>query len=148
MAKQASKGMERFEYGETQEVLRTSAKKFLGANFGTERVRELCSAGTGFDEKDWNEMSALGWHGLLIPENMGGVGLGIYELGILLEEQGYHQLAALGFRPDYFAVRRALDLGQVGPSDKDLRVLVAARLGKARLIDNLPAVRDTDVRAN
>ena len=65
-----------------------------------------------------------------------------------IEEQGYHQLAALGFRPDYFAVRRALDLGQVGPSDKDLRVLVAARLGKARLIDNLPAVRDTDVRAN
>ena len=86
--------MERFEYGETQEVLRTSAKKFLGANFGTERVRELCSAGTGFDEKDWNEMSALGWHGLLIPENMGGVGLGVYELGILLEEQGYHLMVA------------------------------------------------------
>lgn len=65
-----------------------------------------------------------------------------------IEERGYHQLAALGFKPDYFAVRRALDLAPAGPEDKDLRVLVAARLGKARLIDNLSAFRGKDVIAN
>ena len=92
--KAAPKGVERIEYGEDQEVLRTSAKKFLNANFGTERVRELCAEGSGFSEKDWKEMAGLGWHGLLIPEELGGVGLGVYELGILLEEQGYSLMVA------------------------------------------------------
>ncbi|MEJ1965244.1 MAG: pantoate--beta-alanine ligase [Gammaproteobacteria bacterium] len=43
-----------------------------------------------------------------------------------------------GFRPDYFTVRDAKTLtAPVGPEARHLVVLVAARLGKARLIDNL-----------
>lgn len=66
----------------------------------------------------------------------------------VIEQYGYHRLAELGFRPDYFVVRRALDLGPVRPQDNDLRVIVAARLGKARLIDNLAAIRAADVMVN
>ena len=33
-------------------------------------------------------MADLGWHGLLIPEEHGGVGLELFELGVLLEEMG------------------------------------------------------------
>lgn len=42
-----------------------------------------------------------------------------------------------GFTPDYFEVRRADDLLPAGPEDRDLRLLAAAKLGRARLIDNL-----------
>ncbi len=42
-----------------------------------------------------------------------------------------------GFRPDYFSVRRAQDLAPAAPGDTDLVLLAAARLGKARLIDNV-----------
>jgi pantoate--beta-alanine ligase len=42
-----------------------------------------------------------------------------------------------GFRPDYFEVRRASDLAEVGADDRDLVILAAARLGRARLIDNV-----------
>lgn len=45
-------------------------------------------------------------------------------------------LTAAGFKVDYVAVRRA-DLQPVAPTDRDLVVLVAARLGRTRLIDNL-----------
>jgi len=48
-------------------------------------------------------------------------------------------LAALweeGFKPDYFEIRRAADLGEAGEADRQLVILVAARLGRARLIDN------------
>lgn len=48
-------------------------------------------------------------------------------------------LAALweeGFKPDYFEIRRASDLAEPGEADKQLVILVAARLGRARLIDN------------
>jgi len=58
-----------------------------------------------------------------------------------LEREGAESLARAGFRVDYFSVRRAEDLLAPGPGDRDLVVLAAARLGRARLIDNLRASR-------
>lgn len=46
-------------------------------------------------------------------------------------------LEAAGFRPDYVEVRRASDLAEPEEGDTELVVLAAARLGKARLIDNV-----------
>ncbi|MBL8259140.1 MAG: pantoate--beta-alanine ligase [Candidatus Competibacteraceae bacterium] len=55
-----------------------------------------------------------------------------------LAEEAKARLAAAGFRPDYFEIRRARDLQPpAGEQDEDLRILAAAWLGKARLIDNL-----------
>ena len=50
------------------------------------------------------------------------------------------RLAAAGFRPDYFEIRRADDLQPPAAADRELRILVAAWLGRARLIDNFPVV--------
>ena len=50
-------------------------------------------------------------------------------------------IAAAGLRPDYVSVRRAADLALPGLADRDLVVLAAAYLGRARLIDNLRVVR-------
>jgi pantoate--beta-alanine ligase len=54
-----------------------------------------------------------------------------------IEEQGLAALVEAGMRPDYFAVRDALSLEVPGADSRDLIVLAAARLGRARLIDNL-----------
>ena len=56
---------------------------------------------------------------------------------LAIESAGWQSLAAGGFRPDYFAVRNATELQAPGPDPRELVVLVAARLGRARLIDNL-----------
>jgi pantoate--beta-alanine ligase len=53
-----------------------------------------------------------------------------------LEAAAMEVLAAAGFRPDYVSIRRAADLGEPGAGDSALRVLAAAWLGAARLIDN------------
>jgi pantoate--beta-alanine ligase len=50
-------------------------------------------------------------------------------------------LAAAGWAVDYVAVRRRTDLAPPSPSDRELVVLGAARLGKTRLIDNLELSR-------
>jgi len=55
-----------------------------------------------------------------------------------LEQQARSELTAAGLRPDYVSIRRAGDLALPGPADRQLRVLAAAYLGQARLIDNLP----------
>jgi pantoate--beta-alanine ligase len=54
-----------------------------------------------------------------------------------IERQGMEMLRAAGFRPDYFEVRMAKTLERPRGQDIDVVVLTAARLGRARLIDNL-----------
>lgn len=58
-----------------------------------------------------------------------------------LERQAAEELNANGLRSDYFAVRRAADLGMPDPDEKALVILAAAYLGRARLIDNLEVSR-------
>ena len=54
-----------------------------------------------------------------------------------LEKVGRSRLVEAGFEVDYFAIRRALNLEPPNRDCDDLVVLAAARLGKARLIDNI-----------
>ena len=54
-----------------------------------------------------------------------------------LVAQGITLLEKNGFQPEYVAIRRAEDLAPPQVIDYQLRILAAAWLGKARLIDNL-----------
>ncbi|MEE8527193.1 MAG: pantoate--beta-alanine ligase, partial [Gammaproteobacteria bacterium] len=58
-----------------------------------------------------------------------------------LEREAMTQLQTAGFRPDYFAVRDAETLEQPTSDTAELRILAAAWLGKARLIDNVGVSR-------
>lgn len=55
-----------------------------------------------------------------------------------LEQQATADLNRAGFRTEYVALRRALDLQPPAADDKQLVLLVAAHLGRTRLIDNIP----------
>jgi len=54
-----------------------------------------------------------------------------------IERNALQALVSGGFRPDYFSVRRADDLSTPQADTRHFVVLTAARLGRARLIDNL-----------
>lgn len=54
-----------------------------------------------------------------------------------IENEAQKALSAVGFTPDYFTIRRQDDLSEATTDDKALVILAAAKLGKARLIDNL-----------
>jgi len=64
-----------------------------------------------------------------------------------IERAGYDALQQAGFRPDYFSVRDAQTLDELPPgrspgpvaAPDGLVVLTAARIGRARLIDNVRA---------
>lgn len=54
-----------------------------------------------------------------------------------LEQAGFGSLQRAGFRPDYFSIRNAATLGEPPVSAGSVVILAAARIGRARLIDNV-----------
>ncbi len=56
-----------------------------------------------------------------------------------IQKEGMHALEVAGFSPDYVAVRQANDLQPPREASRELVILAAAYLGKARLIDNVRA---------
>jgi pantoate--beta-alanine ligase len=58
-----------------------------------------------------------------------------------MERAGVQALESAGLRPDYFAIRQAHDLSAPRPDTRHFVALTAARLGKARLIDNVQVRR-------
>ena len=53
-----------------------------------DKVRSLLDDETGYDPAIWNEMVELGWTGIAIPEDFGGIGLGMGEVVPLVEYMG------------------------------------------------------------
>ena len=43
---------------------------------------------TGFSRALWKEMAEMGWVGIPFPEELGGAGMGLAELGVVLEQSG------------------------------------------------------------
>jgi alkylation response protein AidB-like acyl-CoA dehydrogenase len=79
-----------FGFNEEQELLRSQARDFLDRECGSARVRELMATEDGYDERMWRRMVELGWTAIPFPEQYGGLGLGIVDLVVVLEEMGRH----------------------------------------------------------
>lgn len=75
---------------EEQEFLARTAREFVSGRSSLRRVRELRDRGDadGFSRELWREMAALGWLGIVIPEDLGGAGLGYLDQMVVLEEMG------------------------------------------------------------
>ena len=84
----SSKSSAPIVFGKEQAMLHDIAKKFFAEKWSVEAVRERLEVQDSFDQALWDEMTDLGWHGLAIPENYGGLGLGLTELVALVEPMG------------------------------------------------------------
>lgn len=77
-----------FAFTEDQDLIRESARGWLGEFAGPAHARKVMATVEGYDRALWQEAVALGWTGLIVPEDQGGLGLGFVELAILMEEMG------------------------------------------------------------
>jgi alkylation response protein AidB-like acyl-CoA dehydrogenase len=77
-----------FGLNESQEILRESARKFFAGECPIAEVRRLMETDTAFDANLWSKLAAQGYTGIIFAEEFGGVGLGIVELILLMEEAG------------------------------------------------------------
>ncbi len=77
-----------FAFTDEQNELRSTAARFLEEKSSSEKVRELMETESGFEEATWKQIGDLGWLGMAIPEEYGGVGFGAVETMVLMEEMG------------------------------------------------------------
>ncbi len=99
-----------FDFSDDQKFLRDEARKFLEAQCTMAQVREVLDD----DEKShnagvWKQIVEMGWLGAAIPEEYGGLGLGMLELCVIAEELG-RVLAPVPFGSSAFFFAEALKL--------------------------------------
>jgi len=69
-------------------MIRDSAASLIASTGGLQRVRSLRFGEPGFDPAVYRQMAESGWIGLLVPEEKGGLGLGMTEFAVICEEMG------------------------------------------------------------
>lgn len=100
-----------FDFSDDQKFLRDEARKFLGAECTTAHVREvLDDDSVSHHAGVWARIVEMGWLGAAIPEEDGGLGLGMLELCVLAEEMG-RALAPVPFASTAYFFTEALKLG-------------------------------------
>ncbi len=77
-----------FGFNEEQELLRSTARKFLENECPSEVVRTLMDTPEGMTPALWGKLAEQGWLGLITPEAYDGMGLGLVDLVVLMEEMG------------------------------------------------------------
>lgn len=81
---------------EEQRHIADSAADFLSDASAMPGVRLISESDSGVDRELWRRMAELGWCGVHLPEEAGGLGLGCVEL-VLLQEQMGRRLACVPF---------------------------------------------------
>jgi alkylation response protein AidB-like acyl-CoA dehydrogenase len=77
-----------FTFSSDQEALRAAVRSFLENEAGPAYVRAMADDERGFTDAMWARVSEMGWPGLLVPEAHGGLGLGLVDMVVVMEEMG------------------------------------------------------------
>ncbi len=83
-----------FAFTEEQDELRHMVREMLTDLSPETEVRRLMETDEGWDRQVWSQFAATGLLGLAVPEEFGGAGCGLAELGVVLEEAGRSLLCA------------------------------------------------------
>ena len=75
---------------EDQLMFRDAAKRFAAERAPVSQLRKLRddADNDGFSRALWKEMADMGWAGVLVPEEYGGVGFGLVGAGLIATEVG------------------------------------------------------------
>jgi len=118
-----------FDFTREQKLIRDSASEFLKAECPKDLVRELEESEDGYSPELWQKITELGWIGLNIPEDYGGMGMDFLDLVIVLEETGYNLLPG----PFFSTVLGAFPIIYGGTEEQKNKYLPEISEGKLKL---------------
>ncbi|MEX3958951.1 acyl-CoA dehydrogenase family protein [Trinickia sp. EG282A] len=77
-----------FNFSEEQSMLKDGVGRYLQQEYGFEARRRIAASEEGFSRERWRDYAELGWLGLTLPEDVGGLGCSFVEMAILMEAFG------------------------------------------------------------
>ena len=129
-----------FTFSADQDALRDTVRGFLANEASDGYVRAMADDERGFTDDMWQRMAEMGWPGLLVPETHGGLGLGLVDMVVVMEEMG-----RLPFPGPFFssAVLATLAPGISTPTSSCPRSHRARCAGRSRSRSRATAIRST-----
>ena len=119
---------------EEETMLAESARGFLDADAPVSKLRALRDEGRTHDPALWAQMAAMGWCGVLVPEDNGGVDMGHAAAGIIAHELG-KTLAVSPFLSTAVMAATALKQVDSAASAERLSAIAEGRLTYALALD-------------
>ena len=116
-------------FTETQEILKKMARDFLTTECPKTLVRKLEESKEGYSPEVWKKMAELGWMGLIMPEEYGGMGYTFQDLIVLLEEIGRNILPG----PLIATITSAFPILEAGSEQQKKELLPRIARGEAIL---------------
>src|SRR6266508_3201040 len=77
-----------FTFSPEQDALRDAVRATLANEAPGTYVRAMIDDDAGVTPQLWSKIADLGWLGLLVPEEHGGLGLGLVDVVVVQEEMG------------------------------------------------------------
>jgi alkylation response protein AidB-like acyl-CoA dehydrogenase len=77
-----------FDLNDEQDMLRDAARRFAGEHYSFDARRRVLATEEGFSRNVWQSYADMGWLGLGLPEDVGGLDCSFVESALLMEEFG------------------------------------------------------------
>ncbi len=78
-----------FGLSQEQELLQQTIRRYIEESLPTPRVREIMQSDSGHDAGVYGELAELGVLGVLVPEALGGSGLGLFDAALAAQILGW-----------------------------------------------------------
>ena len=125
---------------EEQQSLKDIAKDFLEKNAPVTHFREIRDTAneSGYSQELWKKIIDLGWTGIRIPEEHGGLGLGHLELCVIAEEIG-RSLAPIPFSSSVYLFTEAI----INFANDDIKAEILPKLVTGECVGTFAIAEDT-----
>ena len=125
------------DFSVDQKFLQSEARKFLEKEETIKRNRNILETTESLDIDLWNKIVELGWTGIRIPEEYGGLGLGHLELCVIAEELGRF-LAPVPFSSSVYLFTEVL----IRYADEDTKKELLPKLVTGEVIGTVAVTED------
>jgi alkylation response protein AidB-like acyl-CoA dehydrogenase len=77
-----------FNLSDEQRQLKDSVERFVRDQYAFDKWRKTVTTEAGFREENWQQMAELGWLGVAVPEDFGGLGGSAIDTMVIMEGLG------------------------------------------------------------
>jgi alkylation response protein AidB-like acyl-CoA dehydrogenase len=115
-----------FAFNDTQQEIQQGARRLMAETASLEQVVALAESERGWDPDAYGQLAELGWTGMHVPEEYGGVGLTYVELIVVLEQMGAVLHPSPFFASVCLAANALIEGAAAAPLSQSNRALLTA----------------------